>query len=443
MDKSKESHFNKLGLSHDLVKALADNDIIEPTRVQEQVIPMILEGKDLLCQSETGSGKTISFAVPIIEKLKPEGGAQVLVVAPTRELAKQIADEFTKFANHKRLNIVTIYGGVAMGPQVESIPSADVVVGTPGRILDLNRQGYLKLDLVKHLVLDECDRMFDMGFIEDVESIIYATPKDRQVLLFSATVSSTIKDITGKYMNEPEHVRVTPHLVKGKLDQQYYVCPHNQKISLLAHILKEHTGRAIVFCRTKRLVDMVARALQQNGYRSDALHGDMSQAKRERVVDNFIKGKTKIVIATDVASRGLHVDDVELVVNYNLPEETETYVHRVGRTARQGKEGTAITLLDDQDFRLFDDVMRHYEGEIEKLEATGVKKILFKKDAPPKGRGGPQGRSGSRQFNKGPHKPRHKSSPRTESFDVKGGGPKYEPKQERDPYDGHSLADLD
>ncbi len=428
-----ESHFSKLGLSSSLVQALADENIIEPTKVQEQVIPMILEGKDLLCQSETGSGKTISFAVPIIEKLTAKGGAQVLVVAPTRELAKQIADEFVKFAKHKNLKIVTIYGGVSMGPQVDSIPSADVVVGTPGRLLDLNRQGYLKLDLVKHLVLDECDRMFDMGFIEDVESIIYATPKERQVLLFSATVSSTIKDITAKYMHDAEHVRVTPHMVKGKLTQQYYVCPHNQKISLLAHILKEHTGRAIVFCRTKRLVDMVARALQQNGYQSDALHGDMSQAKRERVVDNFIRGKTKIVIATDVASRGLHIDDVELVVNYNLPEETETYVHRVGRTARQGKEGVAITLLDDQDFRLFDDVMRHYEDDIEKLEATDVKRVLFKKDVPGNNR---------RNDNRGPRKSPRKFS-KGKSFDVKGGGPKYEKKPERDPYDGHSLADLD
>ena len=342
---------------------------------------------------------------------KGHGGAGIVVVAPTRELAKQIAGEFRKFS--KELKTITIYGGVSMGPQIDKLPSADIVVGTPGRLLDLYRQGYLKLDKVKHLVLDECDRMFDMGFIEDVETIIYSTPETRQVLLFSATVSSQIKEVTAKYMNDAVHIRVTPHMVKGKLTQQYYVCPHNQKISLLAHLLQAETGRAIIFCRTKRLVDMVDNALTQNGFKSAALHGGITQARRERVVEDFSQGRVKVVVATDVASRGLHIDDIELVINYNLPEDTETYVHRVGRTARQGKEGVAMTLLDEQEFRLFDNIMHHYNGEIEKMEAKGVKRVLFRKDAPQQ-RGGPrgQGRGGPRNNQRGNPRGNNRSGPR-------------------------------
>lgn len=442
--KATESGFQGLGISDDLIAVLSTHNIIEPTKVQEQVMPMIYDGKDVLCQSETGSGKTISFAIPIIDQLDGKGGARVLVVAPTRELAKQIAEEFEKFSKHKRLKTITIYGGVALGPQIDTIPDADIIVGTPGRILDLYHQGYLKLELVKHLVLDECDRMFDMGFIDDVEEIIYATPKERQVLLFSATVSTQIKNVTAKYLNEPEHVRVVPHMVKGALTQSYYVCAHNQKISLLAHLIKDTTRRTLVFCRTKRMVDMVARAMEQNGFKAEPLHGDLSQARRERVVENFMSGKTLVVIATDVASRGLHIDDIARVINYNLPEETETYIHRVGRTARQGNPGEAIVLLDDQDFRAFDDIMRHYEGEIEKKEAVGVKRILFRKE---ENRGGYQGnRGGDRRDSRGPPRrdnrgPRN-SGGRGKSFDIKS-GPSFTPQKKEDPYGGHSLADLD
>lgn len=431
------SGFQRLQIKEELVLALLKHNITQPTKVQEQVIPLIKQGKDLLCQSETGSGKTLSFAIPIIEKLQPAGGARVLIVAPTRELAKQIAGEFRKFT--KELKIITVYGGVAMGPQIEKIPEADVVVGTPGRILDLYRQNYLKLDLVSHLVLDECDRMFDMGFIQDVEAIIYATPASRQVLLFSATVSTQIKEITAKYMKSPEHIRITPHLVKGKLNQSYYVCAHNEKISLLAHILQEHKKemRTIVFCKTKRLVDMVVRALNQNGFKADALHGDISQAKRERVVDDFTKGKVHVVIATDVASRGLHIDDVGLVVNYNLPEETETFVHRVGRTARQGKSGNAITLLDENDFRIFDDIMHHYEGEIEKKTAEGVRRVLFRKDDSRNNRNqrpNHSRRDSPRDSNRGPSNRTHVK--RYDSHNSR-------PQQHSNNSHGHSLADLD
>lgn len=445
--KASESGFQGLGIGEELIHALTKHNIIEPTKVQEQVIPLIHEGKDVLCQSETGSGKTISFAVPIIDQLTGAGGARVLVVAPTRELAKQIAEEFIKFSKHKGLRTVTVYGGVSMGPQIEAIPDADIVVGTPGRILDLHKQGYLKLDLIKHLVLDECDRMFDMGFIEDIEAIIYSTPQERQMLLFSATVSSQIRKITAKYMNEPENVRVTPHLVRGKLTQSYYVCAHNQKISLLAHLLRGVQERTIVFCRTKRMADMVARAMSQNGFKAEPLHGDMSQARRERVVDNFSKGKTLIVVATDVASRGLHIDDIALVVNYSLPEETETYVHRVGRTARQGKPGEAVVLLDEQDFRAFDDIMHHYEGEIEKREAHGVKKVMFRKDANSGGRNFRRG--GSRQGGRGNSRDGPRNNNRRgfrksggETFSVKA-GPTFTPRKQEDPHGGHSLADLD
>lgn len=437
----KESGFQKFGLKKELIEALAKHDIVEPTKVQEEVIPIVLDHRDVLCMSETGSGKTISFALPIISQLEPKGGARVLVVAPTRELAKQIAGEFRKFARHKGLQIVTIYGGVSMGPQIDKIPDADIVVGTPGRILDLHRQGHLKLDMVKHLVLDECDRMFDMGFIEDVEAIIYSTPPSRQVLLFSATVGSKIKDISSKYMKDPQYVRVQPHLVRGVLDQSYYVVAHNQKISLLAHLLKD-IGKdlTIIFCRTKRTADMVSRALKQNGHNADSLHGDMSQARREKVVEKFSNRELTVVVATDVAARGLHIDDVRYVINYNLPEDTETYIHRVGRTARNGNPGDAINLLDDNDFRLFDPIMSHYEGKIKKKVAEGVERVMFRKDGDSRRHTGRndrrynndnrRGARSSRTFSTGSDRPRSAK---------KQSGPAPGTRQ----YDPMALADLD
>lgn len=448
--KTKESGFTKLGLDKDLIEALAKQDILEPTKVQEQVVPLILEGRDLLCMSETGSGKTVSFALPIINQLKGHGGARVLVVAPTRELAKQIAGEFRKFSRHKGLKTVTVYGGVSMHPQIEQIPEADVIVGTPGRLLDLHRQNYLKLDKVDHLVLDECDRMLDMGFIEDVESIIYATPEHRQVLLFSATISEQIRRMSGKYMKDPEYIRVQPHLVRGVLKQEYYVVPHNQKVSLLVHLLKSPTFKdqlTLVFCRTKRLADMVARTLRHEGINAEPLHGDLSQMRREKVVEQFSKQEVTVVVATDVAARGLHIDDIRYVFNYNIPEDTETFIHRVGRTARNGKPGDAIAFLDDEDFRLFDNIISHYEGEIEKKVAHGVRNVVVRKNDDSRGgsrnfrgrgggdRRGPPRRSGGYGGSRG--------GGRTFSTGTSGASRPPPPKKDKRDYDRMALADLD
>jgi ATP-dependent RNA helicase DeaD len=308
-----ESKFPDLGVDHDLVVAMAKKGIVIPTKVQEQVIAPLISGSDILCMSETGSGKTISFAIPTIQIIKPGNGPRVLVVAPTRELAKQIAGEYRKFGRQKGIKTVTIYGGVSMGPQIDKLPDSDVIVGTPGRLLDLARQGYLHLDKIKYLILDECDRMFDMGFIEDIEQIIYATPKDRQMLLFSATISDHIQNITQRYMREAVFVKVEPHLIKGKLNQCYYVMERQQKISVLIHLLnhpKRRDKRTLIFCRTKRMTDLVARALRANRINSAAIHGDVSQARREKTLQDFQEGHITVLVATDVAARGLHIEDI-------------------------------------------------------------------------------------------------------------------------------------
>jgi len=362
-------NFSEMDVSEALVEALAKRGITEPTEIQARSIPAIMNGHDVLAESETGSGKTLAFATPMLESLQHEhDNVQAIILCPTRELARQVSGEYEKFGGHTGLHFLTVYGGVGYEPQIEALPETDIIIGTPGRVLDLMERGVLRIDKVKYLVLDEADRMLDMGFIDDIEQVIDATPEDRQTLLFSATIDYRIEVLSRDYMRDPLLIRAESDEVRGHLFQGYYVVNPWQKISLLHHLIRGlKDAYVLIFCRTIVATDHVAAELKKRGITAEALNGKMSQAKREQVVKGFRERRFPILVATDVAARGLDIKGITHVFNYDLPDEPETYVHRVGRTARQGADGEAITLLAEDDYRKFDGIMDIYDDEIEKL----------------------------------------------------------------------------
>ncbi len=355
----KMKEFEKLGLSKEVIKVLKEEGFEKPSEIQEKAIPILLKGKDLIGGSATGSGKTLAFAAPIIENLRPNRRVQALIMTPTRELAEQVSGSIRKFAKNKKLNVLAIYGGVNIEPQMRRIAVADVIVGTPGRILDHIQRRTLKLDSVKFLVLDEVDRMFDMGFHKDVERIINECPKERQTMLFSATISSEIDYLADKYTNNPEEVSVESYLDASKLKQIYYDVENNQKFSLLVHLLKEENADSImVFCSTRRNVDFIVENLGEVGINAKAIHGGLDQKKRIRVLQDFHEKGVRVLVCTDVAARGLDIKDVSHVYNYDLPPTSNEYIHRIGRTARAGNEGIAISLLSNRDYENFSSITR-------------------------------------------------------------------------------------
>ncbi len=400
--------FSEMNLSDELVRTLEKRGITEPTEIQARSIPAIMNGHDVLAESETGSGKTLAFATPMLEGLTHKHGeVQAIILCPTRELAKQVAGEFEKFGQWSGLNFLTVYGGVGLEPQMQALPETDIVIGTPGRVLDLMERGALRIDAVKYLVLDEADRMLDMGFIEDIEQIIDATPETRQTLLFSATIDYRIEVLSRDYMRDPVLIRAESDEVRGHLFQGYYVVNPWQKISLLHHLIKGlRDAHVLIFCRTIVATDHVAAELRKRGIEAEALNGKMTQAKREQVVQRFREKKFRVLVATDVAARGLDIKGITHVFNYDLPDEPETYVHRVGRTARQGADGEAVTLLAEDDYRKFDGIMDLYDDEIEKLTFRSWGKLERIPPSPPRddsrrgasrGRGGPRGGRGHRR----------------------------------------------
>ncbi len=351
--------FRKLGLSESLVKALHEAHFTEPTEIQEKTIPLALAGKDVIGGSATGSGKTLAFGASIIENIKHGAGVQALILTPTRELAEQVSNSLHKFSKHFKVLLSAVYGGVGIGPQMRELERADIVVGTPGRILDHLERRTLNLSKVKTLVLDEADRMLDMGFIEDVELIIKQCPKERQTFLFSATISPDIHHIAKRHMNHPVEVLVESYVDASKLEQVYYDVPRNMKFSLLVHFLKnEHSGLVMVFCNTRMNSDFVANNLQRHKIDAIAIHGGLTQNKRNRIMEHFHAGKVYVLVCTDVAARGLDIKNVSHVYNYDLPGNSKDYVHRIGRTARAGKEGKAISLVADRDYENFRSVLR-------------------------------------------------------------------------------------
>ncbi len=368
------NNFKKLGLNGYMLETIKKEGFENPTQIQEISIPVILEGRDVIAGSKTGSGKTLAFTSAIVNKVQKGQGIQALVMAPTRELAEQVSQEIDKFS--KDLTITSVYGGVSINPQIHQLQSTDIVVGTPGRILDHLSRGTLDLSKVKIVVLDEADRMFDMGFIEDVDKILNQCNKDRQTLLYSATISSDIYNLAKHHMKNPEKISVANRVDPSKLRQVYYQVPHNLKFSLLVHLLKQEiTGLVMVFCNTRRATDYVAKNLKSQGVNAIAIHGGKTQAKRNKTMETFHDGKKEVLVCTDVAARGLHVEDVSHVYNYDVPREAKQYIHRIGRTARAGSKGMAITLLSERDYENFDRVLTQNTLNIPREETPNVEKI--------------------------------------------------------------------
>jgi len=374
--------FEELNLHGDVLKALEKKGFTEPTAIQKSCIPKIKEGRDVVGQSLTGSGKTAAFGLPIIEKIHPGKGVQALILTPTRELASQVKDTLITFSAFKRLNITAVYGGVGMLPQIDALKRADIVVATPGRMLDHLRRNTVKLDKVSYLVIDEADKMFEMGFIEDVEKIIGYTPRERQTLLFSATISTGINHLIKIYLKDPCMIKEQIHVDKSLLKQVYYEIDKKEKFSLLVHFLRHKTsGLAIVFCATRREVDIISRNLKQQGINSMAVHGGLSQNKRTYAVDAIKKENIQVLVATDVAARGLDIKHISHIYNYDSPKNSSEYTHRIGRTARAGERGEAVTLLTEKDHDNFRNVMSDRSFHIHKEELPQFERVRFTREA--------------------------------------------------------------
>ncbi|MBM7561718.1 DEAD/DEAH box helicase [Fusibacter tunisiensis] len=365
--------FKELGLSEPILKALSEMSFIEPTPVQQKAIPKILNAKDLIVMSKTGSGKTGAFGLPMIEQIQrdksrlPKG----LVLSPTRELAIQVASDLKKMAKYKDVRITVVYGQHSMAQEIEALKKgAQIVVGTPGRLNDHIRQGNLKLHQVKYLVLDEADRMLDMGFIDQVEQIVRKTPKERVTLLFSATMPTAIEKLSERYMKDSERIEFeSDSLTVDSIEQSYYRVEAAEKRRRL-HFLLEHIkpDSCIVFCNTRMTVEMVHAYLERKGYQVKALHGANSQSHRLRAIDQFKKDQFQILCATDIAARGLHVEDLSLVVNFDVPLEKDSYVHRIGRTGRAGNGGRAISLVSKDEIRSLYEIEEHVGVLIEEAD---------------------------------------------------------------------------
>jgi ATP-dependent RNA helicase DeaD len=349
--------FRKLGLSNEVLNVLKEAGFKTPSEIQEKTIPLALAGKDIIGGSATGSGKTLAFASAIIENIVPGQHIQSLILTPTRELAEQVAASIRHFSKNKPLTISSVYGGVDIQRQIRELHRTDVVVGTPGRILDHIQRRTINLSHVKILVLDEVDRMFDMGFSRDVEKILEYCPKERQTMMFSATISSDIDYLAKKHTKDPIQVSAESYVDPSKLKQVYYDVPTEKKFSLFVHLLKTTPGLTMVFCRTRRNVDFVVNNLNRVGINAQAIHGGLTQNNRTRALNEFQRKDTNILVCTDVAARGLDIKGVIYVYNYNMPEVSNDYIHRIGRTARAGKDGKVINLLSSEDYLLFRKVM--------------------------------------------------------------------------------------
>ncbi len=347
--------FESLGLGEKLRRALRDVGYTEPTPIQSKAIPQLLQGRDLLGIAQTGTGKTAAFALPLLQRLDEENSPakprrpRALILAPTRELALQIHDELERYGKHMRLSHTFIFGGVGANPQIRALKQGlDVVVATPGRLLDLAGQRHIDLSEVEVLVLDEADRLLDMGFIRDVKRIIAQTPKSRQSLLFSATMPPAVAALAREILKDPIRVDVSPKQVTVKeIDQRFVMVGTGDKQRMLEHLLRDDkVSRAIVFTRTKHGANKVAKKLGNAGIGAEAIHGNKSQGARQRALSNFKNGESWVLVATDIAARGIDIDAVSHVINYELPHEPESYVHRIGRTGRAGATGAAWSLVD-------------------------------------------------------------------------------------------------
>ena len=347
--KKKIVKFNEFKLSAELLAEIDKAGFVEASPIQEQTIPLALEGKDVIGQAQTGTGKTAAFGLPTLEKIRTEEATiQALVIAPTRELAVQSQEELFRFGRSKGVKVRSVYGGSSIEKQIKALKSgAHIVVGTPGRLLDLIKRKALKLQDVETLILDEADEMLNMGFLEDIEAIISRVPESRQTLLFSATMPEAIKRIGVQFMKDPEHVKIAAKELTTELVDQYYIrVKEQEKFDTMTRLMDvEQPELSIVFGRTKRRVDELTRGLKIRGFRAEGIHGDLDQNKRLRVLRDFKNGNLDVLVATDVAARGLDISGVSHVYNYDIPQDPESYVHRIGRTGRAGQTGQSITFV--------------------------------------------------------------------------------------------------
>ena len=359
--------FKELEIIEPILKAIEEKGYINPTPIQEQAVPPALNNSDLLGLAQTGTGKTAAFAIPIIQQLynnktvDKKRQIKALIITPTRELAIQIEECFNDYAKYTGLRHTVIFGGVNQNPQVEKLKhGVDILIATPGRLLDLINQRYITLNNVRHFVLDEADRMLDMGFIHDIKRILPLLPKQKQTLFFSATMPDTISKLSKTILHKPVRVEVTPaSSVVDIIEQCLYLVEKPHKIELLIDVLKREKGKTVlVFSRTKHGADKIARILNKKGIECEAIHGNKSQGARQRALTNFKSGKTRVIIATDIAARGIDIANLELVINYDLPDVPETYVHRIGRTGRAGQGGTALTFCSNEEYAMVKDIQK-------------------------------------------------------------------------------------
>ncbi|MGD1816389.1 MAG: DEAD/DEAH box helicase [Pleomorphochaeta sp.] len=373
--------FKNLGLSDETIMALKEKGFEEPTKIQEECIPLLLQdNRDVIGQAQTGTGKTAAFGLPILEIVDPsEKAVQALILAPTRELAIQVADEITSFKGKRKIDVTSIYGGASIDVQLRRLrKGVHVVVGTPGRIQDHLKRGSLKLDKIKFVVLDEADEMLDMGFIEDIENILSQTPDQKRMLCFSATMPKPIMNLASKFMDNPEIVKVkSSELTSNLTDQVYFEVRESDKLEALCRIIDiEESFYGIIFCRTKVQCDDIGRKLQERGYDAEALHGDLSQKQREIILNKMKKHAISIIVATDVAARGIDINDLTHVINYSIPQAPEAYIHRIGRTGRAGKMGTAITFITPSEFRKFKFIQKVAKTDIRKESVPAPKEVV-------------------------------------------------------------------
>lgn len=371
--------FKELELSTDILKGLETMGYAQPTTIQEEAIPLSLQGIDILGQSKTGSGKTAAFAIPSLMQVKPElNQPQVLIVAPTRELALQITDEMKRISKFMDgVFYATLYGGEPIARQFKDLKKAQVIIGTPGRLLDHIKRKTLNLKHLKVAILDEADEMLSMGFLEDIQEILKKTPVEKQTQLFSATMPKSIINLSKEFLVDPQKITVKDTSVPGSIEQYYYEVIGRQKKQATATLLNYHQAqKAIIFCNTKSMVDDLSGFLKGFDVKAGALHGDMPQSVRIQVLNEFKKSQLNVLVATDVAARGIDVDNVDLVVNFDIPQTIEYYTHRIGRTGRAGKNGVSLTLIaGKQQFFKLKDIIRHTKQDIAKQELPSANEM--------------------------------------------------------------------
>jgi ATP-dependent RNA helicase DeaD len=377
----KKTQFTELSFSPEIHQAIVEMGFIDATHIQSETIPLLMEGKDLIGQAQTGTGKTAAFGIPLLEKIE-EGDTSLssVILCPTRELAIQVANELKKLAKYKKyIHILPVYGGESIQYQIKDLKKkVQVIVGTPGRVMDHMERKTISFENVKTIVLDEADEMLNMGFRDDIEVILKTMPKERQTVLFSATMPKPIIELAKRYQNHPAHVKVTKeNLTAASIEQMFFDIGSMSKISLISQLIDVHDIKlSIVFCNTKRKVDEVTRSLKVHGYKADGIHGDLNQMQRNKVLTGFRTGEAHILVATDVAARGIDVSNIDAVFNYDLPNDPEYYVHRIGRTGRAGKTGKAFSFVTGRnEFRLLKNIEQFASVKIERRNVPTEKEV--------------------------------------------------------------------